>query len=137
MARTLPKKQLHPSRRRMSIKSIQRYGGIKSIQQYGGIKRIQQQRVRPGTVALRRYQRSTSLLIPRLPFQRLVREISPDFKADLRFTKAAMTALHEGAETYLIHLFEDSNLLAIQAKRVTVMPRDLGAVIRLRNKRNK
>lgn len=51
---------------------------------------------RPGTVALReirRYQKSTELLIRKLPFQRLVREIAQDFKTDLRFQSAAIGAL--------------------------------------------
>ena len=85
-------------------------------------------RYRPGTVALReikRYQRSTELLIRKLPFQRLVREIAQDFKTDLRFQATAVLALQEAAEAYLIGLFEDTNLCAIHAKRVTIMPKDI------------
>ena len=58
-------------------------------------------RFRPGTVALReirRYQKSTDLLIRKLPFQRLVREIAQDFKTDLRFQSSAIMALQESAE---------------------------------------
>ena len=76
-----------------------------------------------GTVALReirRYQKSTELLIRKLPFQRLVREIAQDFKTDLRFQSAAIGALQEASEAYLVSLFEDTNLCAIHAKRVTV-----------------
>ena len=79
-------------------------------------------RYRPGTVALReirKYQKSTELLIRKLPFQRLVREIAQDFKTDLRFQSTAIMALQEAAEAYLVGLFEDTNLCAIHAKRVT------------------
>ena len=70
-------------------------------------------RYRPGTVALReirRYQNSTHLLVPRLPFQRVVREIALSFKDQLLFQAAALEALHEAAEAYLVCLFEDANL---------------------------
>ena len=83
-------------------------------------------RYRPGTVALReirRYQKSTELLIRKLPFQRLVREIAQDFKTDLRFQSSAVMALQEASEAYLVGLFEDTNLCAIHAKRVTIMPK--------------
>ena len=82
-------------------------------------------RYRPGTVALReirKYQKSTELLIRKLPFQRLVREVAQDFKNDLRFQSSAVMALQEAAEAYLVSLFEDTNLCAIHAKRVTIMP---------------
>merc|ERR1719343_458314 len=85
-------------------------------------------RYRPGTVALReirKYQKSTELLIRKLPFQRLVRELTSDFKTDLRFQSQAVLALQEAAEAYLVGLFEDTNLCAIHAKRVTIMPKDL------------
>ena len=95
-------------------------------------------RFRPGTVALReirRYQKSTELLIRKLPFQRLVREIAQDFKTDLRFQGAALMALHEAAEAYLVGLFEDTNLCAIHARRVTIMPRDIQLARRIRGER--
>ena len=79
-------------------------------------------RYRPGTVALReirRYQKSTDLLIRKLPFQRLVREIAQDFKNDLRFQGSAILALQEASEAYLVSLFEDTNLCAVHAKRVS------------------
>jgi histone H3/H4 len=85
-------------------------------------------RYRPGTVALReirRYQKSTDLLIRRLPFGRLVREIANEVKQDLRFQSTAILALQEATEAYLVGLFEDTNLCAIHAKRVTIMPKDL------------
>ena len=85
-------------------------------------------RYRPGTVALQeihRYQKSTELLIRRLPFQRLVREIVQDYKARLNFASGAILALQEAVEAYLVDLFEDINLCAIQAKRITIMPKDI------------
>ncbi|XP_044938240.1 histone H3.3-like [Mustela putorius furo] len=91
----------------------------------GGVKKPHS--YRPGTVALReirRYQKSTELLIRKLPFQRLVREIAQDFKTDLRFQSSAVMALQEACEAYLVGLFEDTNLCAIHAKRVTIMPKD-------------
>ena len=108
----------------------------KSNYRAGGVKKPR--RFRPGTVALReirKYQKSTELLIPRLPFQRLVREIAQDFKTDLRFQSAAVAALQEAAEAYLVGIFEDSNLCAIHAKRVTIMPKDIQLARRIRGER--
>ncbi|CAE5957993.1 unnamed protein product [Arabidopsis lyrata] len=102
----------------------------------GGVKRAH--RFRPGTVALReirKYQKSTDLLIRKLPFQRLVREIAQDHKVDLRFQSHAVLALQEAAEAYLVGLFEDTNLCAIHAKRVTIMPRDIQLARRIRGER--
>jgi histone H3 len=102
----------------------------------GGVKKPH--RYRPGTVALReirKYQKSTDLLIRKLPFQRLVREIAQDFKDDLRFQSCAVLALQEAAEAYLVGLFEDTNLCAIHAKRVTIMPKDLQLARRIRGER--
>ena len=103
----------------------------------GGIKRVH--RYRPGTVALReirRYQKSTELLIRKLPFQRLVRELAHEFRTDLRFQSTAILALQEAAEAYLVGLFEDTNLCAIHAKRVTIMPKDMQLARRIRGERN-
>ena len=108
-----PRKQLATKAARKSAPST---GGVKKPHRY-----------RPGTVALReirRYQKSTELLIRKLPFQRLVREIAQDFKTDLRFQSAAIGALQEASEAYLVGLFEDTNLCAIHAKRVTIRPRE-------------
>jgi histone H3 len=103
---------------------------------YGRIKKPH--RYRPGTVALReirRYQKSTDLLIRKLPFQRLVREIAQDFKSDLRFQSSAILALQEASEAYLVGIFEDTNLCAIHAKRVTIMPKDIQLARRIRGER--
>ena len=83
---------------------------------------------RPGHLALneiRHYQKRVNLLIRKLPFQHLVRELAQQFNMDLQFRSAAITALQEASEAYLVHLFEDSNLCAIHAKRVTIMPKDI------------
>lgn len=102
----------------------------------GGVKKPH--RYRMGTVALReirRYQKSTDLLIRKLPFQRLVREIGQDFKNDLRWQGSAILALQEASESYLVGLFEDTNLCAIHAKRVTIMPKDIQLARRIRGER--
>nr|CDS28818.1 Histone H3c [Hymenolepis microstoma] len=108
----------------------------KSVTATDGVKKPH--RYRPGTVALReirRYQKSTELLIRKLPFQRLVREIAQNYKNDLRFQSSAVGALQEAAEAYLISLFEDSNLCAIHAKRITITPKDMQLARRLRGER--
>tara|TARA_R110002050_G_scaffold107126_1_gene217464 strand:- start:1191 stop:1598 length:408 start_codon:yes stop_codon:yes gene_type:complete len=101
----------------------------------GGVK---PRRYRPGTVALReirKYQKSTDLLIRKLPFQRLVREIAQDYKEELRFQSSAILALQEASEAYLTGLFEDTNLCAIHAQRVTIMPKDMQLARRIRGER--
>ena len=103
----------------------------------GGVKKPH--RFRPGTVALReirKFQKSTDLLLRKAPFQRLVREISQDFKNDLRFQSMAILALQEASEAYLVSLFEDTNLCAIHAKRITIMPKDLQLARRIRGEKN-
>ncbi len=101
-----------------------------------GVKRPH--RYRPGTVALReirRFQKSTELLVLRAPFQRLVREIAQEFRTDLRFQSSAISALQEASEAYLTGLFEDTNLCAIHAKRVTITPKDIQLARRIRGER--
>ena len=109
----------------------------KSAPATGGVKKPH--RYRPGTVALReirRYQKSTELLIRKAPFLRLVREISQGYKEDLRFQTTAVLALQQAAEAYLVGLFEDTNLCAIHAKRVTIMPKDIQLARRIRGERS-
>ncbi|KAL6454353.1 HHT21 histone H3.1/H3.2 [Candida maltosa Xu316] len=118
-----PRKQLASKAARKSAPST---GGVKKPHRY-----------KPGTVALReirRFQKSTELLIRKLPFQRLVREIAQDFKTDLRFQSSAIGALQEAVEAYLVGLFEDTNLCAIHAKRVTIQKKDMQLARRLRDK---
>ncbi|OUS42576.1 histones H3 and H4 [Ostreococcus tauri] len=103
-------------------------------------------RYRPGTLALkeiRRFQKTTDLLIRKMPFARLVRiivlacarvrEISNELSPEpLRYTAESLLALQEATEDFLVHLFEDCNLCAIHAKRVTIMPKDLQLARRIR-----
>ncbi len=100
----------------------------------GGVKRPR--RYRLGTVALReirKFQKSTDLLIRKLPFQCLVREICQD--KDLKFQSTTMLALQEASEAYLINLFKWTNLAAIHAKRMTIMPKDMQLARRIRGER--
>ncbi|KAL4926472.1 histone H3 family protein [Aspergillus undulatus] len=97
-------------------------------------------RYKSGTVALkeiRRYQKSYDLLLRKLPFARLVREVALDLLpaevgAELRWQSHAILALQEAAEAFLVHLFEDTNLCAIHAKRVTIMQKDIQLARRIR-----
>ena len=118
-------------------KALAQKAARKSQPSTGGVKKPH--RFRPGIVALReirRYQRNTELLIRKLPFQRLVREVAQDFKANLRFQSHAIMALQEASEAYLTALFEDANLCAIHAKRVTIMPKDIKLARRIRGERS-
>ena len=135
-----PKKSTgYKTPRKPSIVSTKKATGCKSVPSMLGSAAKRLHRYRPGTVALReirRYQKSTELLIRKLPFQRLVREIAQDFKTDLRFQGSAVLALQESAEAYLVGLFEDTNLAAIHAKRVTIMPKDIQLARRIRGERS-
>jgi len=101
-------------------------------------KPAKKRRFRPGTVALReirKYQKTTALMMPRQPFQRLVREITQNLSVDKRYQMSALEALHEAAEAYVIGLFDDTNLAAIHGKRVTIMPRDIQLARRMRGEK--
>lgn len=95
-------------------------------------------RLRPGTRAIREiraYQRSTNLLIRKAPFARFVREFlisHHPFGAMYRWQKAAIECLQEAAEAFLVCFLSDAYLCAIHAKRVTLMPRDMYLIRRLR-----
>ena len=92
-----------------------------------------------GTVALReikRYQKSTNMLIPRAPFMRLVRDICGGIDNELRFQEQTMVALQEASEAYLVSLLEDSSLCAIHAKRQTVQKSDMVLAKRIRGDEN-
>ncbi|KAJ0509992.1 putative transcription factor Hap3/NF-YB family [Helianthus annuus] len=105
----------------------------KSSARLGGV--IIPHKFRQGTIALREikmYQKCTELLIKRVPFQRLVREIAHTFKIDMRFQGGVVATLQEAAEAYLVGLFEDTNLCAFHAKRVTITPKDMQLARRLR-----
>lgn len=96
--------------------------------------------MRPGERALkeiRQYQKSTELLIRKLPFARLVREVQRSFtkeRDEYRWQAAALIALQESAEAHLVSLFEDANLCAIHSKRVTVMVKDIQLARRIRGR---
>nr|XP_020757183.1 histone H3.3C-like [Odocoileus virginianus texanus] len=116
-----PRKQLATKAARKSAPST---GGVKKPHHYWF-----------GTVALReirRYQKFTELLIRKLPFQCLVREISQDFKTDLRFQSAAIGALQEASEAYLVGFWKTPTCVLCHAKRVTVMPKDIQLARRTR-----
>ena len=115
----------------------------KGINLTGGIKKPH--RYRAGMLAfreIRRYQRSTENLIKRTPFQKLIREISQEYRicpdglgtpsVQVCFQSTAIAALQEAAENFIVGLFEDVNLLAIHARRVTIMPRDIQLALRIR-----
>merc|ERR1719370_1532852 len=105
----------------------------KSAPATGGVKKPK--RIRPGIVALReirRYQKSTELLLRKLPFQRLVKEIAQNLRPGLRFQSAAVSAIQESTESYLVGLLDETNLCAIHAKRVSIMSRDMQLARRLR-----
>ena len=128
-------------KRKKAAARMAKKGGQKAPK--GGVRK--RYRYRPGTVALkqiRQYQKSTELLIRKLPFQRLVREIARDSEViksplcgKVRFQSAAIMALQEATEAYLVGLFEDSNLCAIHARRVTIMPKDIQLARRIHGER--
>ena len=125
---------------------VYRGGGLTKTQMVWAIQQQEQQsktkrckRFHPGTVALReirKYQKSTQNLIRKLPFQRLVREIAQDLVPDMRFQSRTVLALQEASEAYLVGVFQDTNLCALHANRVTIMPRDMQLALRLRGERN-
>ncbi|KAJ3260238.1 histone H3.1 [Chytriomyces hyalinus] len=85
-------------------------------------------RSRPATVALReirRYQKWMELLIRKMPFQRMARDIAQKTGINVRFQSSAIIAMQEAADAYLVRLCEDTNLAAIHAKRVTIQPKDM------------
>ena len=133
MARIKQTARKNASMANKTRKQLYNRAARKSAPAMGGLKKPH--RFRPGTVAIReikRYQKSTELLIKRLPFQRLVKEIAQNFKSDLRFQASAVVALQEATESYMVSLFQDTNLCAIHAKRVTIMPKDMQLAKRIR-----
>lgn len=122
MARTKTVHRSNVGSKKVGGKSRSKAAAKKSVAKTGGIKKPH--RFRPGTVAvreIRKLQKSTDLLIRKLPFQRLVRELASEVKAGVRFQSSAIMALQESAEAYLVGLFEDTNLCAVHANRVTIM----------------
>ena len=118
--------------RKHSSGKPRKIGGGKKLEAIGVRK---PKRYRPGTLALReirKYQKTTTNLIKRLPFQRLVKEISAEICPEKRFQSAAVAAIQEAAEAYLVSLFQDTNLCAIHAKRVTIFKKDMQLARRIR-----
>ena len=148
VGRKVPRKQTTPQKRKTpgsgSIRYVPRRRDIQEAREAGHLyadnpTKKRKNYFRPGYLTLneiRHYQKKVHLLIRKLPFQHLVREITQQFSPDLRFRSATITALQEASEAYIIHLFEDTNLCAIHAKRVTIMPKDIQLVRRIRGKRN-
>ncbi|GAA5826187.1 hypothetical protein JCM5353_003839 [Sporobolomyces roseus] len=160
------RKQLHPKKKN----AVKGPAGGKTPRASVGSKKTtgkprKPHRYRPGTVALReirRYQKSTELLMRKLPFQRLVREIAESQvigkDGKWRWQRAALQCLQEAAEHYLVDLFAgkfkipkssfrfklirfsffflskrvDTNLCAIHAQRVTIQDKDMKLALRLR-----
>jgi len=82
---------------------------------------------------IKKLQKTADLLIPKLPFARAIKELGEQYsRAGLRWQAEAILALQEAAEAYLVHLFEDTNLCCIHAKRVTIMPKDIRLARRIR-----
>lgn len=125
--------QNNPAYRRRTDTGIQRNQPGDPV---GGVRKPH--RFKPGTVALReirKYQTLTDLLLRKLPFARLVREICEEYRNQdevLRWQLVAIQALQEAVEAYLVHLLEDTNLCAIHAKRVTIMQKDIQLARRIR-----
>ena len=115
-----------------SSKLLAAKAALKAAPSFGGVKKPH--RYRPGTVALReirKYQASTNLLIPMMPFYRLFKQIAENH-VDIRFQSLALKVLHEASEAFLIEMFQDAYRCAIHAKRVTLMPRDIRLARRIR-----
>ena len=124
------------TRTKISSRKLTGDGKKTKKQTTGNVRR--RRKFRPGTVALReirKYQKSTELLIRKLPFQRLVREIFSQISSTqtFRVTPQALQALQEASESFLVNMFEQSNLIAIHGKRVTVNVKDILLWRRLHN----
>ena len=142
MRKGVPKKRARPGAGSLNYEpskavraKVEAEGGILPAE----LGKQRKKRFRPGRLALNEihyFQKHTHLLIRRLPFQRLVREVADSFKTELRWRSSALMALQEACEAYLVWLFEDSNLCAIHAKRVTIMPKDIQLARRICGERD-
>ena len=124
------------TRNKLTSRKLSGDGTRRKKQTTGNVRR--RRKFRPGTVALReirKYQKSTELLIQKLPFQRLVREVFSQMSSTqtFRVTPQSLLALQEASESFLIHMFEQSNLIAIHGKRVTLNVKDILLWRRLHN----
>ena len=119
-----------PARQPYTVRSRKRH----FRPEHPGVKK-KKKRARPGVKALReirKYQRSTDKLIPKLPFSRVVKEICLKYREDVRWRVNAIEALHFAAEAHIVDIFEDAYLCSIHAKRVTLMVRDIQLARRIR-----
>eukprot|EP01095_Lingulamoeba_sp_RSL-Kostka_P012070 TRINITY_DN4722_c7_g1_i1.p1 TRINITY_DN4722_c7_g1~~TRINITY_DN4722_c7_g1_i1.p1 ORF type:complete len:215 (-),score=49.41 TRINITY_DN4722_c7_g1_i1:50-694(-) len=122
----------------ISEKNQKAYNKLKQRELLLPVPPKEKRRFKPTTLAIReirKYQKSTELLIPRLPFARVVKEISEKFSINgksWRFQADAIVALQESAEDYIVRLFQDANLCAMHANRVTLMPKDIRLARRIR-----
>ena len=136
LGRSRPRDEAESRLASSSSSSSNRPRGPTSAQPLVVVRR--KRRMRPGERALReirQYQSSTSLLLRRLPFARLVREIQYGMtRTPYRWQGSAILALQEASEAHLVALFEDSNLCAIHGKRVTIMPKDMQLARRIRGR---
>jgi histone H3 len=137
MVRTKHTPSKHAAAAKGGPKAAVKVGGArKKGSAIGGVRKPH--RYRPGTVALREirhFQKSTELLLRKLPFMRLCREIMQILAKDMRFGKNAVLALQEASEAYLIGLFEDTQLAAVHGKRQTIMPKDVQLTRRIRGEK--
>ena len=140
----MPKAKVISSKQKKMEKDMKSKSTKKNMPSEGGVKpptemkEARKRRMKPGSLAFReikKYQRSTEMLLPRAPFQRLVRSLCESVDHELRFRSEALVALQEATEAFLVGLFEDTNLCAIHAKRVTIMPKDIQLARRIRGER--
>ena len=136
--KNIAKKVEASSKTKVSTKSKAAFAK-KTAPAAGGMKEKRKMKFKPGTVALReikKYQKSTDMLLPHAPFHRLVRSICSNIDSDLRFQSQALLALQESSEAYLTSVFEDANLCSLHANRVTVMKKDMDLARRIRGEAN-
>ena len=127
-----------PRKEIINAKTAKKTAGVEQRRKFesAGVKKAG--KTRPGTIALReirKYQKTTDLLLKKLPFQKLVRQVAQGLMPDARFQASSLLALQEACEAYLVGLFEDTNQCAIHARRVTIMVRDMQLARRIRGER--
>ena len=127
----------------IAVKSIQGYkgskiGAKKASSEEASTSTRKTIRYKPNTVTrrrIRKLQQTNMFLIRMAPFQRLVREVSEQFRNDLRFSTDALKLIQSSIEAFLTELADEANLAAIHAERQTVMPRDIQLALRLKGLR--
>ena len=127
-------RKAQPITKKRTVESKRRAAELREKNGQAEVRRMRR-RFKPGTVALReikKYQSYTRPLLPRLPFQRLVRSVVDGIDSSLKLQAQALLALQEAAESFLVGLFEDANLCAVHAMRVTIMQKDIQLARRIR-----